>query len=176
LAITFYVLLWIEGGNDIIANRFNLNVFFVTWFFRIGVIVLPLFAFAVTRRICLGLQRRDADKLLHGYETGVVKRLPSGEYYEQHAPVSEDARAVLVSRAVSPPLPMPAKTDANGVATPFYRLKRMRARVSAFYSREEVPMPTAEEIEAANHHEAELTAGRNTEIDSARAEILAPKP
>jgi ubiquinol-cytochrome c reductase cytochrome b subunit len=34
--------------------------------------------FVITKRFCLALQRRDRDKLLHGYETGTIMRLPSG--------------------------------------------------------------------------------------------------
>ena len=35
-------------------------------------------------------------------------------------------------------------------------------------------MPTAEEIEEANHHEAEVTAERDHEIDDARTKALSP--
>jgi ubiquinol-cytochrome c reductase cytochrome b subunit len=176
MAISFYVMLWIEGGNDLIASTFNVNVFAITWFFRIGIFIIPPLVFVITKRICFSLQRRDRDKLLHGYETGVVKRLPSGEYYEQHAPVSDVERAVLISRETSPqPLPLPARTDENGIKQPGYWHKSLQARLSRFYFGEQLPMPTREEIESANHHEAELTDERNHEIDQARAEALAPR-
>ncbi len=38
--------------------------------------------------LCLGLQPRDRDQVLHGRETGTVKRLPHGEYVEVHQPLS----------------------------------------------------------------------------------------
>jgi ubiquinol-cytochrome c reductase cytochrome b subunit len=54
-AMTAYGILWIAGGNDIIATRFNLDIYMITWFSRIGVFVLPVLAFIVTKRICIGL-------------------------------------------------------------------------------------------------------------------------
>ncbi|MYX37976.1 hypothetical protein GTY85_32045 [Streptomyces sp. SID8377] len=38
--------------------------------------VVPVVAFALTKRICPGLQRRDRDMLLHGAETGLTSRWP----------------------------------------------------------------------------------------------------
>ena len=38
-------------------------------------------------RFCLGLQRSDRAVLEHGIETGVIKRLPHGEYIEVHQPL-----------------------------------------------------------------------------------------
>ena len=176
MALTFYVMLWIEGGNDLIASTFSLNVFTITWFFRIAIFVVPPLVFVATRRICLALQRRDRDKLLHGYETGIIKRLPNGEYYEQHAPISDEERAVILDRNRMPEaLPMPDKTDANGVKQPGYWHKSLQARLSQFFYGEQLPRPTAEEIEAAGHHEAELTDERDHEIGESRAEALAPR-
>ena len=66
---------WIGGGNDIIATHFHLSINAITWFVRVAVFVVPpVIAFVVTKRICLGLQRRDRDKVLHGRETGIIKR------------------------------------------------------------------------------------------------------
>ncbi|HUW16386.1 MAG TPA: ubiquinol-cytochrome c reductase cytochrome b subunit [Actinomycetes bacterium] len=176
MALSFYVMLWIEGGNDLIASTFSMNVYTITWFFRIAIFVVPPLVFVATRRICLALQRRDRDKLLHGYETGIVKRLPSGEYYEQHAPISDSERAVILDRNRMPEaLPMPEKTDANGVKQPGYWHKSLQARLSRFFYGEQLPRPTPEEIEAAGHHETELTDERDHEISDSRAEALAPR-
>jgi ubiquinol-cytochrome c reductase cytochrome b subunit len=43
--------------------------------------------YAVSYRICVALQRSDQDVIEHGRETGVVLRMPSGEYAEEHARV-----------------------------------------------------------------------------------------
>ena len=132
-----------RGGNDLIASTFSLNVFAITWFMRIALFVVPPLVFIVTKRICFGLQRRDRDKLLHGYESGVIKRLPNGKYYEQHRPISDEERAVLMARASAPqPLPMPEKYDENGIKQKGYGVKRLQARLSHFFYAERIPMPT----------------------------------
>ncbi len=176
MSLTFYILLWIEGGNDIIASTFSLNVFAITWFMRIAIIVVPPLVFVLTKRVCYSLQRRDRDKLLHGYESGIIKRLPSGKYYEQHEPISDEERAVIMARADMPQaLPMPEKFDENGVKSRFYAIKKTQAKLSHFFYGEQVPMPTAAEIEEAQHHESEITTERNEEIDEAQTKAFAPR-
>jgi len=154
MALTFYGLLWIGGGNDIIATSFNLTINSITWFLRLTIFVLPPIAFVVTRRICLALQRRDRDKLLHGYETGRVLRLPHGEFIEVHEPINYKEMAVITSKTDIAPLPAPVKIDADGVANPYYRIKSIRAKLSHFFYAENIAKPTAAEIEAAQHHVA----------------------
>jgi ubiquinol-cytochrome c reductase cytochrome b subunit len=55
---------------------------------RIGLLVLPPLAYAITYRLCLGLQRSDRLVLEHGVETGIIKRLPHGEFIEVHQPLA----------------------------------------------------------------------------------------
>ena len=59
-AITCYGLLWIGGGNDLVATQFNVSLNAVTYFLRVMVFVGPVLAFLITKRICIGLQRADA--------------------------------------------------------------------------------------------------------------------
>jgi ubiquinol-cytochrome c reductase cytochrome b subunit len=87
--ISVYLLLLAGGGNDIVATRLHLSINAVTWTVRIAVFVVPAAVFVVTRRICLGLQLRDRELVLHGRETGVIKRLPHGEYVEVHQPLDQ---------------------------------------------------------------------------------------
>lgn len=154
-AITFYVILWIAGGNDLIANLLNLSINQVTWFLRIALLTAPAIAFIITRRICLGLQRKDLDKLLHGKETGRILRLPDGGFVEVHEPVSEEELAVLTARETYTPLALPPKTDASGVPTPGYRKKLIQAKISQWYSKGSLPIPTKDEIAAGQHHAQE---------------------
>ncbi len=175
MGLSFYLLLWVQGGNDLIASTFDINVFSITWFMRAAIFIVPPLVYVITKRICFGLQRRDRDKLLHGYESGVIKRLPSGKYYEQHQPISDEERAVILARHDAPlPLPIPEKYDANGIKQKGYGVKLLRAKLSHFFYDERLPIPTQAEIEEANHHEAEVTAGRDHEIDDSRAKALAP--
>ena len=152
MAITFYGLLWIGGGNDIIATSFNLTINSITWFLRLTIFILPPIAFLVTKRICLALQRRDRDKLLHGYETGRVLRLPHGEFIEVHETINYKELAVITSKTDIAPLPAPVKVDADGVANRRYRIQALRAKLSNFFYADNIAKPTAAEIEAAQHH------------------------
>lgn len=87
--ISLYLILLAGGGNDIVATRLHLSINTVTWAVRIGMFVVPAVVFVATRRICLGLQLRDRELVLHGRETGVIKRLPHGEYVEVHQPLDQ---------------------------------------------------------------------------------------
>ena len=88
MAITFYVWLVALGSNDIIADKFNISLNATTWAGRIGILLLPPLAYWVTYRMCIGLQRSDRAVLEHGIETGIIKRLPHGEFIEVHQPLA----------------------------------------------------------------------------------------
>ncbi|WP_067480387.1 cytochrome bc1 complex cytochrome b subunit [Nocardia amamiensis] len=87
MALTFYVVLTLACVNDIIALNFDISLNATTWFFRIAALLGPPTAYFLTYRMCLGLQRSDRAVLAHGIETGVIKRLPHGEYIEMHQPL-----------------------------------------------------------------------------------------
>jgi len=152
MGLTFYSVLWVNGGNDIIAVTFDLSINTITWAARVLLFVAPPLAFVLTKRICIGLQRRDRDLLLHGRETGRIRVTPDGEFYEVHEPVDAETAAVITGRAEYRPLPEPRATDDNGVALPNGRIQRLRVRLSRFYYGDQIPTPTAAEIEAAQHH------------------------
>ena len=150
--MTVYGLLWIGGGNDIIAEQFALDLNLITWFLRFAVFVGPVIAFIVTKRICLALQRADREKVLHGMETGVIMRLPHGEYIEKHAPLAPDHVWRLTSHERREVMAAPATEDANGVVNPGTRKERLRARMSRFWFGDDVPKPTRHELEEAHAH------------------------
>ena len=87
MAIVFVSVLELSGFNDIIAFMFDISLNATTWAGRIGLLVLPPIAYYFTYRICLGLQRADRQVLEHGVETGIIKRLPHGEFIEVHQPL-----------------------------------------------------------------------------------------
>ncbi len=152
MSLSFYMLLLIGGGNDIIGNQFDISINAITWFIRFGIILVPPIAFVITKRICLGLQRSDRAKLLHGRETGTIMRLPHGEFIEVHAPLSENEKAVILAKTDITPLPWPEKTDENGVRDPNYKKDHRWARLSHWYFRDNVPKPTAAELAQAEAH------------------------
>ncbi len=96
--ISFYGVLWLEGANDVLADHFDVPLYTITEIARVAIFAVPIAGYIITKRICLGLQRKDLHLLEHGVETGIIRQLPSGEFIEETRPVSEDARAVLESR------------------------------------------------------------------------------
>ena len=63
-AMTGYAMLWIGGGNDLVAVMFDVSLNAVTYVLRVAVFVAPVLAFLITKRICIGLQRSDRDRML----------------------------------------------------------------------------------------------------------------
>ncbi|MFP5335104.1 MAG: cytochrome b [Actinomycetes bacterium] len=163
MAITFYVILWANGGNDIIATALNLSINDISWASRIGLFVLPPLAFWVTKRICLGLQRKDREIALHGRETGRVVRTADGEYFEVHEPLSDTERWVLVQHERHRPLELPPDVDENGVRRPGARKDRLRQRLSRFYWEDRVEPVTPRELAEAQHH----GHGEHAEVETA---------
>ncbi|KUJ54513.1 ubiquinol-cytochrome c reductase cytochrome b subunit [Streptomyces albus subsp. albus] len=152
--LTLYLVTLIGGGNDLWATHFHLSLNAISWFVRIGIFVGPVIAFIVTRRICLGLQRRDRDKVLHGRETGIIKRLPHGEFIEVHEPLPQDQLHKLTAHDQPQPLEIGPEVDENGVRRKIKRSEKLRARLSKGYYGEGayIPKATAEEYE-------EITSG-----------------
>ena len=85
--ITFYGLLWAAAANDQIAYHIGLDLYAVTWFFRIAVLAGPPLAYTLTQRICLGLTRRERDVAGHGRPTGRIVMSPDGGFSEITGPV-----------------------------------------------------------------------------------------
>ncbi|MEV6412493.1 ubiquinol-cytochrome c reductase cytochrome b subunit [Kribbella sp. NPDC051718] len=173
--ITFYGLLWIGGGNDLIATHFGVSLNNVTWFLRFAVFLGPVLAFWATRRIAISLQRADNDRLLHGLESGIIVRTPEGSYYEKHTPISNYEAYELTARERLLPLDIGPETDDNGVRAPKRALNKVRARLSKFYFADAVQKPTAAEIEEAHahghhdEHEAVEGATGTVELDEGTA-------
>jgi ubiquinol-cytochrome c reductase cytochrome b subunit len=145
MAITFYLVLFINGGNDIIAYTFHSEINLITRISQVLLIVAPPISFIITKRVCLGLQRKDLQRVLHGRETGIIKRLPNGEFIEVHTPISNEHRYTLLQRNTYTPLDQ-RPADEHGIPAP-ENLGKMRARISRFWYADELPKPTAEEIQ-----------------------------
>ncbi|MEV5640057.1 cytochrome bc complex cytochrome b subunit [Streptomyces flaveolus] len=145
--LSVYSVALIGAANDIIATRLHVSVNDVTWAVRVGLFVVPALAFVVTKRVALGLQRRDRDLVLHGRETGVIKRLPHGEYVEVHEPLDPARLHTLTSHEQPRPLDAVPARDGDGPVT--RRTQRLRTRLSGFLygPGTQVPKPTATERE-----------------------------
>src|ERR1700733_11410077 len=120
-AMAFYGVLLAEGANDVIANAFQIPLYTVTWISRIAVFVVPIGGYYVTKRICLGLQRKDTSMLTHGVEIAIIRQLPDGGFVEEERPLAEAERGKIDSKKVPLALPAPGEPDANGVPAPASR-------------------------------------------------------
>ncbi len=110
--LVFIGTMWAAAAADHIAVLFRLSLEGVLVGFQVLLLVGPGIAFAITRRICLALQDKDRDIAAHGWETGIIVRLPGGEYAEVHEgggaqeqwrlPAGHTSAAALVSSGDAP--------------------------------------------------------------------------
>ena len=141
MALAFYMVLLISGGNDVIAEKFDISLNAMTWIGRIGLIVLPPIVYVLTYRICLGLQQHDREVLEHGIETGVIRRLPHGEFIEVHqplGPVDEHGHGALAYGGA----PVPKRMNQIGGA---------RRAIRGFFS----PIESTTDLAALEHAAAD---------------------
>jgi ubiquinol-cytochrome c reductase cytochrome b subunit len=84
--MTFYGVLWAAAANDQIAYHLDLDLYSVTWSFRVLVGGGPALAFLLTQHVCRALAGRRRDEELHGRETGRIVMTPQGGYTEIREP------------------------------------------------------------------------------------------
>jgi ubiquinol-cytochrome c reductase cytochrome b subunit len=172
--VTFYGVLWLEGSNDVLAQHFDVPLYTITEIAQVAVFVVPIAAYIVTKRICLGLQRKDLHLLEHGVETGIIRQLPSGEFIEETRPLDEGELAALAVPA-RVALPAGAAEADEDVPPPGMRrtLGRVRVRLNKIVT-ESVSMnghsanghgPNGHGAHAGEEH-AVLTAGSQETSDS----------
>ena len=145
--VTFYAVLWAAASSDLIATHFMLTVEAVITVLQVLVFVGPVVAYFVTKRICVGLQKKDREIALHGYESGRIVRLPGGEYVEVHEQLSDYERWKLVSFDDYAPIML--RPDKQGRIT---ARARFRARMSSWFFEDRIAPVTRTEIEASSHH------------------------
>ena len=145
--VTFYGVMWAAASSDLMATHFQLAMEGVIHTLQALLILGPIIAYLVTKRVCLALQKKDRSIALHGYESGRIVRLPGGEYVEVHKPISAYERWQLVSYHDYEPLMLRPNSDGR---IPFGR--RVRAGMSRWFFEDRIVPPTRTEIEAAQHH------------------------
>nr|WP_245644407.1 ubiquinol-cytochrome c reductase cytochrome b subunit [Nocardioides jensenii] len=134
--VTFYGLAWAAGGNDILATQFHLSLNQITYALRVLIFAGPVIAFLVTKRWCISLQRHDRQTLLHGRETGTVRRSHDGGYSEKHVPLSAGRAYTLAAATREKPIDAP---DLDGVPPNARRWRRLRYRLSQALYADNVP-------------------------------------
>ncbi|MBN9613643.1 MAG: ubiquinol-cytochrome c reductase cytochrome b subunit, partial [Actinobacteria bacterium] len=144
--VTFYAVMWAGASSDLMATHFQLSMEGVIHALQILLILGPIVAYQVTKRICIALQKKDRSIALHGYESGRIVRLPGGEFIEVHKPVSEYERWRLVSFHDYAPLML--RPDAEGKIS---FAQRTRAGISRWFYQDRIVPPTQGEIDQSGH-------------------------
>ena len=150
--LTAFIILALAGSNDLIATHFSLSINAITWVFRIALFVAPVLAFWITKRICLGLQRKDRELVLHGHETGRIVRFANGEYIEVHKPLAEEERWLRVNYDNRRPLEIEPREDSRGVRRKGFRKDQALQSLSKFFYEDRVEPVTPRELAAAHSH------------------------
>lgn len=145
--VTFYGVLWAAASTDLIAIFFKMSLNHVLTFMQVLLIVGPIAAYIITKRVCLSLQRKDREIVLHGRETGRIVRLPHGEYIEVHEPLNEYEMYKLVDfKDYRPTMVRPNSKGKITVAT------RLRAALSRIYFEDRIAPVTQTELDEARSH------------------------
>jgi ubiquinol-cytochrome c reductase cytochrome b subunit len=144
--VTFYAVLWAAASSDLIATHFGLTIEGVITTLQYLLIFGPIVAYLVTKRICLGLMKKDREIALHGYESGRIVRLPGGEYIEVHEQLSDYERWRLISYDDYKPLML--RPDAKGRISV---TERLRAAMSNWFFEDRIAPVTRAELEQAHH-------------------------
>jgi ubiquinol-cytochrome c reductase cytochrome b subunit len=173
MAIAFYLVLLVSSANDWFAFYFDVSLNATTWMGRVGLLVLPPLAYWVTYRLCIGLQKADRAVLEHGVETGIVRRLPHGEFIEVHQPLAgSDAHGHPIPLAYQG-APVPKKMNQlgfGGTPVPGSLLTPDPADETVVLERARAEQARAEEAERA------ARLGEQPALESEDREVLAGRP
>ncbi|MCU1585727.1 MAG: ubiquinol-cytochrome c reductase cytochrome b subunit [Microbacteriaceae bacterium] len=146
--VTFYAVLWAAASSDLMATHFQITIEGVIHVLQALFFLGPIIAFFVTKRICLGLQKKDHEIALHGFESGRIVRLPGGEYIEVHEQLDDYERWRLVSYNEYKPVML--RPDSKGRITAG---ERARAALSRWFFEDRISPVTTTDIErSAGHH------------------------
>lgn len=171
--VTFYAVMWAAASSDLIATHFWVTMEGVIHTLQVALILGPIIAYFVTKRICIALQKKDREILLHGYESGRIVRLPGGEYIEVHQPVDEYERWKLIDTETYEPLVV--RPNAKG-RIPWHQ--NVRASISRWFFEDRLTPLTQSELDAAlahQHHTLDHVASeKDAELQAAHERAGVP--
>ena len=140
--VVFYAVLWAAASSDLIATHFKVTIEGVIIACQVLLILGPIIAYHVAKRVCLALQKKDREIALHGYESGRIERMPGGEYIEVHEQLADFERWKLVSYEDYRPLML--RPNAQGRIT---LSERARAAASRWFFEDRIAPVTRNEVE-----------------------------
>ncbi|MGO3135826.1 MAG: ubiquinol-cytochrome c reductase cytochrome b subunit, partial [Agrococcus casei] len=142
----FYAVMWAAASSDLMATHFSLNVFYVIHVLQALLILGPIIGFWLTKRIAIGLQKKDREMVLHGFESGRIVRKPGGEFIEVHQPVDEYERWRLTSfDAYEPTKERPNSAGRITAGT------KIRGSLSRWFFEDRITPVTKSELEQSKH-------------------------
>ncbi|WP_313355174.1 ubiquinol-cytochrome c reductase cytochrome b subunit [Microbacterium sp.] len=159
--VIFYAVLWAAASSDLMATHFMLTMEGVIHALQALLFVGPILGYFVTKRICIALQKKDREIVLHGYESGRIVRLPGGEFIEVHQPVDVYDRWKLIDYATYEPLVV--RPNAKG-RIPWH--ENLRSSISRWFYEDRLQPLTQAEIAAADAHQ-QHTLTHDAEIEAA---------
>ena len=145
--VTFYAVLWAAASSDLMATHFKITIEGVIHVLQVLFFLGPVLAFFITKRVCLGLQKKDREIALHGYESGRIVRLPGGEYIEVHEQLDDYERWRLVS--YNEHIPLVIRPDVNGRIS---GAQRTRAVLSRWFFEDRITPATKTDVERSSAH------------------------
>jgi ubiquinol-cytochrome c reductase cytochrome b subunit len=81
-ASVFYLVIFLAGGNDVLAQRFQISVNAMTKLLQVALFVGPVVAYFVTYLVCRELRDAGVPITHPSVETGILVRTPDGGYVE----------------------------------------------------------------------------------------------
>ncbi|WP_243075290.1 ubiquinol-cytochrome c reductase cytochrome b subunit [Microbacterium sp. SS28] len=171
--VTMYAVMWAAASSDIIATHFKLTMEGVIHALQALLFIGPIIAYFVAKRMCIALQKKDREILLHGFESGRIVRLPGGEYIEVHQPIDDYERWKLVEFDSFEPLIV--RPNSRG-QIPWHQ--NLRAAVSRWFFEDRLTPLTQsalDEAAAHQHHELEhIAEEEDAEIQGAHERAGVP--
>lgn len=146
--IIWYCVMWAAASSDLIATHFMVSLNDVTYWLRALFIVGPIIGYIITKRVCLALQRKDREIVLHGREAGVIEMTPEGEFRERHERLDDYKLYKLVSFEANRPLPAQPGPDGKVSGT-----EKRRAKLHRWFYEDRVEPVTRDELAEAKTHD-----------------------
>ena len=146
--IIWYCVMWAAASSDLIATHFSVSLNDVTYWLRALFVFGPFIGFIITKRVCLALQRKDREIVLHGREAGVIEMTPEGEFRERHERLDDFRLYKLVGFENKKPIPAQPGRDGKIKAA-----EKQRAKFNRWFYEERVEPVTREELAEAKSHD-----------------------
>jgi ubiquinol-cytochrome c reductase cytochrome b subunit len=152
--VTFYAALWAAASSDLMATHFQLSIEGVIHVVQAWAVLGPFLAYFITKRVCIGLMKKDREIVLHGYESGRIVRLPGGEYIEVHEQLDDYERWKLVDFESYEPIML--RPNSRGKITPAMRL---RSAMSNWFFEDRIAPASRAELSHGHGHADALGHG-----------------